>query len=209
MADEYQLKDFFPFVAILGPILGAVVGFLLARRSRERRVASFVIARTEDLMLPLRRNQPDISLKVGAREFLSFNRSAVFVRNQGNAVIENFSCDILIPGDHAELIVDLSRIPTKVVETVNHTWFKTAEGDTLRLTMPFLNPKESFSVRIFFDGVSAEAAVLFRMQGVQYVLNRTERITAFGPELIGAMLALYPRPIRLFLQLFVDKIFAK
>lgn len=205
MAEGYHLKDFMPIIAILGPILGAIVGFLLARRVRERRRVTFVLSRAEDLMLPLRRNQAMVSLKVGEREFLSFNRISVYVRNSGNKTIEGFTFDVIIPGLHTEIIADFPHNAPSLGQAIEHHLTKNSQEDILTVSLPFFNAKEQIVVRVFFDNVASEASVRFRMNGVESSVTKTERVTAFAPELALSLVAIYPPPFRGWLRRWVEK----
>lgn len=86
-----SLIPYFPLIAIVGPIAGALIGaaityFFVVKRKR----VTFYISPTEDLMQGLRQHLATAVLRLDNRDVLELNRATVTVKNNGNASIKEF-----------------------------------------------------------------------------------------------------------------------
>lgn len=186
-------KDWLPLITILGPILAALLTLAATRYFRERRRLEFLIVRTEDLTLPLRRSNEHISFKIDDVELTNFNRALIFVRNKGNASITAPKFQVKIPGVHNYHLFDITAKDARLQELIKAHWDSKTEAIMLDVTVPFLNPKDTFRIAAFFDGETVACEILFRMEGVSSVFKRNNTITAFAPEALNSMLNAYER----------------
>lgn len=188
-----SFRDFLPLIAIVGPIAAALITLAATRYFRERKHLTFVIVRTEDLTLPLRRDRNLISFKIDDKEVKEFNRALVFVENTGNVAIKELSFVVRMVGLHNVRLFNMESENAALKENIQAEWDEYAFDDELRVSLPFLNPKESFRVALFFDGKPTDVEVLYRMEGVTPIFRRNSTITAFAPEALEALLNIYER----------------
>ena len=73
MAD-LTIRDLLPAIAIVGPILAALITAVITWRFRERRRVRFTIGPTEDLTSPLKRHRRDIAFRIGDQFVENINR---------------------------------------------------------------------------------------------------------------------------------------
>jgi hypothetical protein len=204
-----ETKDWLPIVAILGPIIAATITALVTRHFRERRRIDFLIAKTEDLTLPLFRTNNKIILSINDRAVLNINRSLVHINNSGNVSVTNFACWFRFLGNHQILgqeiyaSSDALRAATEISPSLLGP---NAPYTEIKVQVPFLNPKEWFQVMVLFDQEPVDGDVVFRLEGVRHTIKRSDRISAFAPEIIDALLAIYPPGVRELMKYLVRQV---
>jgi hypothetical protein len=208
---DFNIREWVPAIAILGPILAAIIAAFVTRHFRERKRLQFIIGRTEDLTSPLRRSSRAFSLKINDTEVQNLNRGVVVVSCKGNTTIKDLEFDVLIPGQHLVRTSEAIGATPKLAEAVKAEFVsdgRPSDSDLFHVTVPFLNPGEWFNLRLFFDGEPHDCDVALRMEGVKHSVKRSDRITAFGPEGLEFLLLLYffPRPLRRWLRAYAARI---
>ncbi len=188
-----ELRDWLPLMAVLGPILAAMITLAVTRYFRERKRLTFIVVRTEDLMLPLRRNRDQVSVRIDNTDVLDFNRGLVFVHNNGNVTIKEPAFSVKIDGNHDLRLFNISAENARLKDSIDAGWDREDNADLLRVAIPFLNPKERFQITIFFNGPTVDCEILCRIEGVVHVLKKNNTITAFAPEAMEALLNAYER----------------
>jgi len=175
-----------PVSAIIGGLLSASIGgaitflFVVKRRS-----VAFSIAKSEDLTLPLRREHPHIVFIIGDLEMLNLNRGSVRVRNDGNATLKDLEFTIEIPYFRGKFISDKLANNAKLSQSVAlcaSTGKDNGANSRLEVSVPFLNPKESFEVVIHFEGVTKDFEVHCRMEDVRVRVKRSDPFTGASIE---------------------------
>jgi len=163
------LVPYLPLVAILGPILGALIGALVTYRFVvKRKRVNFFIHHTEDLTLPLQQQQSMVVFRVGNSEVLNLNRALILIKNTGNTAISNFEFDVEVPNQHSMCIAESFSENRKLAGAIDISRDETRGGynPTFTIKVPFFNAKERFSIRLFFDNTSDEVAIHCRMEDV-------------------------------------------
>ncbi len=206
-----ELKNWLPAIAIVGPIAAAIITALVTRHFRERKRVSFIVARTEDLTQPLWRTNNKIVIIINDQGVLNLNRSVTYVTNTGNVSIKDFECELRFDGQRSILGQEAKVSSDALRNAVQIEIDKSAarQMSVIRVKLPFLNPKETFGISILFDNTPVNCEVSFRMDGVHHSVSSSQRITAFGPELIEALLGLYPPGLRQITRYFLDRVRAK
>jgi hypothetical protein len=74
---DNPIRDWLPAIAIVGPILSALITALVTWRFRERTRVRFTIGQSEDLAAPLTRHRRDIAFRIGDQQVQNFNRGIV------------------------------------------------------------------------------------------------------------------------------------
>jgi hypothetical protein len=111
--DGYTFRDFLPAIAILGPIIAATLTLFVTRRWQTRKQVTFFSGRTEDLIEQLREHRGELlTITSGGHELDAFNRAEVTIKNTGNTAIQNFSFEIVIPGEHQFISGKVTCSPT-------------------------------------------------------------------------------------------------
>lgn len=175
----------------VGPIIATLITALLSAGialfiTQKRQRVDFFVGATEDLTLALRRNRPNVSVKVDDKELLNLNRAIVAVRSSGNDVIKDFVFEIRVEGKHDFFVADIRSQRVELKNSCALQQRHDTKADAAIVTVPFLNPKEAFSVTILVEGVSHKLDVRFRMAGVK-ARWKLSPSSAFGPELIAAL----------------------
>jgi hypothetical protein len=167
-----------PAAPIVGAIAGAIIGavvtlyFVLKRK----RVA-FYVTPSEDITIPLQQHKRHIGFKLGDRELLNLNRGSVLVVNRGNTAIQDFTFDIVINGDHQFAAAELNSDDVKLVNAVKivDRESKQPYDPIFHVSIPFLNPGESFEVVLFFDGTTNDCQVYCRMEDMKFKVVRAQK----------------------------------
>ncbi len=141
-----------PFITVFGPIIGALIGaavtyFLVVKRKK----VQFSVIESEDITLPVQREQRNIVFKIGDREMLNLNRASIFVKNAGNSTIENFDFKIEIPGDHGHTLTDKITKDEHLRRGIDVEPIKQAIplSSAFQVKVPFFNAKEMFEIVVF------------------------------------------------------------
>jgi hypothetical protein len=189
--DQMKLDDFIPyapFITILGPIIGAIIGavvtyFIVVKR----RKASFSISKSEDVTLPLHREHRNIVFKIGNQEMTNLNRASILVKNTGNTVISNFQFDIEVPGVHRNALADKLSENKQLHDAIDIEFDQPLRptGPLFHIKVPFFNPKETFEVVLFFDGITTDCNVRCRMEDLRCKIRRTDYLSAITLEIGG------------------------
>jgi hypothetical protein len=128
---------------------------------------------------------PGMMLKLNDKEVPNLNRAVVFARNVGNDVIDNFVVSLSIDGPHDFFVGDI-RASEQLKNYATQSHCHGENRDAVTVSLPFLNPKEHFTITLFFDGETNPCKVEFRMAGVKSK-TKASPVTAFGPELLVAL----------------------
>jgi hypothetical protein len=188
-----ELKQYLPVITILGPIIGALIGaaVTLSFVVKRKRV-TFYVYRTEDLIRDLRQNLAVVVLRLNNQDVTELNRAQIWVRNNGNAAIKDFRFEIMIPGDHALRLADKHANDAVLHQEIKIDWDKSASTYNHRfaIQVPYFNPKETFSISVFFDNSPDNVEVLCRMQDVKCVTRDADYIysNTFGAAVLRGLL---------------------
>jgi hypothetical protein len=192
-----SLKDWLPAIAVIGPIIAAVITLIATRRLRERKRLRFEITAPEDLTAPMRRQNVKFSIRYEEQDVDHFNRTVVRVQNSGNAPIKDVRFIIRTPGHHKMRTFNWRPYnDDKVIESLDANWLADPNDDALQVSAPFLNPKEMFGLALFFDGKPIASSINCRMEGVEVSTTLNTTISAYAAEaqfaLIEAILKSQP-----------------
>lgn len=172
----------FNFVGPLAPIIGAIVGAAIAAAVTyylvvKRKAVTSVINDTEDLTSALGGHGQLMTVKIGNREVARLMKGGVIIRNSGNSPVKDMSFEIDLdgsPGFWLSVFGEGSDELKKAI-TIEQGQASGRGGPPrkpVKVSVPFLNPKESFGIDVFFDGWNTpECTVSCRMEDV-YVKTR-------------------------------------
>jgi hypothetical protein len=152
----------------------------------------FTVTRSDDLTGPLKRSERDVSVKVDGADVTHLNTAIIFIRNGGNAPIEDVEFDVFLKGSHDFVAAEAGSDTTHLKASIVTKWGKKPEGRTLNVKVPFINAREAFGLRFLFDGDTQDCEVECRMAGVKTVVRKLPHSTTFGPEVADALLQIYP-----------------
>jgi hypothetical protein len=187
--------EYAPFITgaatITGALIGASVTYFLVIK---RQTVFFVRSRSEDLTSPLHQNLQRISHKVGETEVLNLNRGMVYVSSRGNTSIKDFKFEITIQGMHdlvhAQVSSELNQLSSDVRVACRKSR-TTTPADVIGVSLPFLNPNESFIVSVFFDGETVDCEVSFRMPDVRGIFLRVTDARGITPQVLDSTNVMY------------------
>ena len=168
-------KDVLPAVAILGPIIAAIITLLVTRRWQRSKQVTFWVASSEDLTLPLKRSEHFVVVEIGAYRGLDFNRGVVTAKNTGHAMISGVVFDVSIPGEHQLALAEVrsdDRNLSASAKIERRDDQSPTYNPTFKITIPFLNPKDAFEVVVFFDKEPVNCNISCRMEDVVVRIRR-------------------------------------
>jgi hypothetical protein len=186
------------YVGPIAPIIGATVGALIGAAvtytlvQKRKRVILFA-GKSESLTDSLKARSGEIAkVTINKQELDSLNRAEVHAYNNGNTSIANFSFEIFLPGPHKFVQPSLNASSLLLQTDVLMKVASVEQYSSVRLTAPFLNPKERLEVAVFFDGKLVEPEVMCRIEDVQCKVRRGLSIDSyledFGPNtFLGAV----------------------
>jgi hypothetical protein len=190
----------FNFVGPLAPIIGAIVGALIAAIVTyslvvKRKSVVFWIRDTEDLTSSLRKHHHAILFKIGEIETANLNRATVSVSNVGNVSVPNLKYEIVVPGTHQVALAEAGTENFQLRQEIVITGTNRNADPAFTVSVTFLNPKESFDVEIFFDGRMTNCEVYCRMEELKVKVRKggsvIDEAVEFGggPEaMMGALI---------------------
>jgi hypothetical protein len=166
-----------PLVGPLAPVIGAIVGgligaFVTYRLVVKRKALAFRVSESEDLTLALRQHHHFIAFRIGDKEMLNLNRASVLVKNVGNVSIANVAFVVVINGNHSVSLAEASGGSIELRREVKIEQVGEKYDPVFNVTLPYLNPKESFEVELTFDGVTSECDAYCRMEDVKVKIQR-------------------------------------
>jgi hypothetical protein len=91
------------------------------------------------------------------------------VKNTGNGVINDLSFDIQIPGKHEVASAHAVSTSPRLVSSIRIDPSKNvapSEDKAFEITLPYLNPDETFKITVFYDGPLTSCYVDARLPGV-------------------------------------------
>jgi hypothetical protein len=165
-----SLTQYLPIITIFGPIIGALIGAAITLRFVvKRKRVTFYLYRTEDLTSELRKKLSVVVLRLNNRDVTELNRGTVMVRNSGNAPIINFQFDIMIPGEHELRLADKFSEDSNLHQAIDIAWDDPAStyNHRFKIKVPYFNPKENFTISVFFDKNPDDLAILCRIEDVK------------------------------------------
>ncbi|MGJ5141636.1 hypothetical protein ACQR1V_26890 [Bradyrhizobium oligotrophicum] len=176
--------------ATFGALIGAAVTYVLVQK---RKRVIFFAGKSESLTESLKARTGEIAkVTINKQELNSLNRAEVHAFNSGNTSIANFSFEILIPGLHQFVQPSLNASSLLLQTDVLIKVSSVEQYSSIKLTAPFLNPKERLEVAVFFDGKLVEPEVMCRIEDVRCKVRRGLSIDSyledFGPNtILGAI----------------------
>jgi hypothetical protein len=163
---------------IMAAIIGIVGGIFIGRIGRERRTIRFVLATPEDLAQGLRAQGSSFEVKLNNTTTQELIVAGVTVENIGNVVINDLAFDLVIPGKHSLAQAQANGDNKKLVSDVNIN-FKQGLPQTdppFVVSVPYINPGESFKISAYFDGPPQRCTVACRLPGVKIMTETEEAI---------------------------------
>jgi hypothetical protein len=161
-----------PSIGLVVPIVAAVVASAITAAVtfalQKRRRLGFLLGGTKDLTAELSRHLVPVIVRVGPAEISQLNRATVGVKNIGNVAIADVTFDIMINGPHNFHLADVQAKETSLRQEVRVAEWpdKRNFNPIYRISVSFLNPGESFSIVLLFDGDAVECGVSCRMPDV-------------------------------------------
>ena len=107
----------------------------------------------------------------GDREIHKLNRSGVQVKNVGNSSIQKFEFYLELSGHHAVCLVDVAANNAKLRDAVKLECVVGTCPVIVAVSLDFFNPGESFQVLAYFDGLTEDWMLNFRMEEVRFKLQ--------------------------------------
>jgi hypothetical protein len=169
-------------VGPLGPIIAAIITFFATFFFlRKRKRVIFLVSKSEDLTLPLRRESRDVTFKITGEDWFNLNRATVTVKNIGNTSIKDLQFDIQIPGSHNHYRAGIARASNGIRPAIKINWDDPPvwTNPLFHISLPFFNRIESFELFLFFEGTTDECNVRCRMGGVEVKIKEAPRRTLF------------------------------
>jgi hypothetical protein len=170
-----------PFVTFFGPIIGALIGAAITYYVVvARKQLTFWVTESEDVTAPLKRQYRDISFNVSGRQFATLNRSSVFVKSTGNRSTGELKFDIEMPGEHIEYLADIETDDGELKRAIKVSWVEPRQTVDPRFNVtvsPFMKPKESFKILLYFDGVAENCLVHCRLDDVSTTVKNGEYVS--------------------------------
>jgi|ERR1043165_2092537 hypothetical protein len=183
MVEEWWRLWIGPAAPIVGALVGALIAalvtyFLIVKRKR----LSIFVGRTEDLTKGLRAHRHPVALRFGDKEVKRLNRAWISITNKGNTTISAVELDVVIPGLHEVSAGSVQAFDSKLEGSIKLTERELEFDKTYRVSVPFLNAKESFDVIVYFDGDADRCEVMCRMEDVQtrIVREKPSRLISSG-----------------------------
>jgi hypothetical protein len=177
---------------ILGAILGVAGAYLVEYFRKERLAVRFALTSPEDLARALRERGNSFEVKVNDFSTQQLIAAGVTVKNTGNTTITDLTFDLIIPGPHrlalAEVITDNVKLKSAV--SIDFDRVLPPKDPLFKISVPFLDPRETFKITTFSDGPENICTVACRLPGVkiktvteQDVQRKTAALEEFTTEL--------------------------
>ena len=180
---------FGPINTIIAAGITGLVSFGIALLFvHKRKRVLFLIEQGEDLTLVLRQNYGNMVFKVGDKEMSNFNRCGMVVVNTGNVAIKDFDFDIYLD-EGRNLLVHKITPDTKLCNSISLAQEDRggAWDHKVTVSLPFFNARESFKVRLYYEGVTKDCSVECRMEDVRIRMRRAEVYKEFAVEIAQSL----------------------
>jgi hypothetical protein len=157
---------------VIGAVIGIIGTLLVEYFRKERKSILFVIDAPEDLAEALRSHGSTFELKVNNVATQTLNAAGITVQNVGNIIIRDLTFDVTIPGEHlvaqAQAVGENPKLVSavKILQSANPI---IGQGNVpyFTISLPYLNPGETFKVTTFYDGSPIRCTVDCRLPGVR------------------------------------------
>lgn len=170
---------------IVGAFIGVAGTLIVDYLRKERKTLRFVIDSPEDLAAALRNRGGTFDLKINDIVTQTLVASGITVQNIGNVIISDLAFDISVPGHHSFAQAQASSQNAKLVPAISisqtNNPIKGLEHEPyFAVSMPYLNPGETFKITAFSDGDAAPANVSCRLPGVTVRIAKEEDVQRRG-----------------------------
>ena len=170
--DHAQLDIIGPLAPIVGAVSAAAVSALVTYFVvMKRKKVEFWIAASEKIAPPHNRHQ-NILFKIGDKDVLNLNKGEVSVKNSGNKSIANFIFHLKLPGVHSACFAEIAASDGKLRDDVKLEQAINTENVFVKVSLDFFNQGEAFQILTYFDGVTTDWLLNFRMEEVRCKMQR-------------------------------------
>jgi hypothetical protein len=182
-------------IAIIVGIIGLV--FAVAKATATKKITAsttvsrliFVVGKTENLDAAFGRAPGMKILAPDGSEVTHLNKCNIGCTNVGTSAIKELKFDVIINGDRKYISVDFKGGAKGVATGASYVSLRDREG--VKVSVPFLNPKESLPLSVWFDGPRDQCKVECRLEGVECTAKHakstvSDYVRDVGPALAAA-----------------------
>jgi hypothetical protein len=181
-------------VGIIGLIF-AVLRSVAANKVKANAAANrlvFVIGKTENLDDGFGRGPGMRIVAPDGAEVEHLNKCNIGCTNVGVDTIKDLRFDVLLPGARKYLSADFKATAKGIASSATYSSLSNLTkplSSGIKITLPFLNSKESLPLSVWFDGPADKCEVECRIENVKCVVKRTDRILNDYVRDVGGKLA--------------------
>ena len=157
---------------VIGLIFVVLKG-VAANKIKERATGSrliFLIGKTENLDATFGRGPGTRILAPDGSDVVHLNKCNIGCTNVGALAIRELKFDVVCGGSRKYLSVEFKGDARGVASGAAYVPLQEAEG--VRISLPFLNPKESLPISIWFDGSPDKCSLECRLEGVNCTVKQ-------------------------------------
>lgn len=163
-------------VGIGSALVGAIAGWLLSRRSEERR--RLLVRRTEGASIATvsKGFQEKIELRLNGNPVMNPGATEIRVKNAGNRALAEVNIRLTVTSPGSILTGHVIEEP----RSESPSRLAQVEGGAWRLNIPLLNPREVVRLRFLTSPAVVDIDALFRREDVEYSydVERAEQVAA-------------------------------
>ena len=154
--------------SIVAAIIAVILTYIFEGFRRGRSSLRFVVHNAQDLTRALRSHGKSFEVKFNDAAIQQLILRTITVQNAGNTIIEDVRFEIVIDGRHQ---LALAEAASKNLQLRSDITIESDDGPfqidpIFKISMPYLNAKESFEIKLFHDGKIEQCFVHCRLPGV-------------------------------------------
>jgi len=171
-----------PLITVFGPIIGATIGavityYVVVKRKR----LTIYYTQTDKLEEPLHQYHPFRHVEPKPMVPGTLQHAYIAVKNTGNAAIKDLVIEARSMASYFGHLAVFEAKDENLSNAISAEWFPPDKktGVRVKLTVPYLNPRESFMAELIWEGTDDDLSVYCRLEDVEVESRQTERGQAF------------------------------